>query len=633
MPFRRTLSRISFVILTLLLGCGLLFAGALEARSSQLSSGVERQLFEILESGTRSSDIPARGRSVEAIVHLRPEESAKYALDALGDPQWLVRRGALKGLIRVGHAGVDKALGSELIKARPPLVPEVLEVFALLPQERAVALLFNVLDTPEAPNPEVVIEALVASGGPLAEAAFTRAFGGRGEPHPLFRAALPKLNGDSLPLLAAAAESSNPEVLSEVLGVARELPEDASLGFLLPLLRQRDGALRVAAAKVLAARGFKEAIPVLLPLLEGENVDQQEPVLHALAGVPTPEVLRAAEGVLTARLIPDPTEFARLADGVFSIFAAAGDKELLPALQGFITGTDAQRREVAVRHLGRVQGAQSLPTLHKLLFDGSPTIRRAAAESLGHVAESESLPHLERAMEDNVPEVRQAAIRAIAGLNDKESVGVVSFLISDQDRIVRLHAVRALAALRDASAQPSLRIALGDRDPEIRFEALRGLLKIDANALLPQWSSILNWLPPDKLGWLAAEHGESIKPFLQIAFTSSRESIRAAAVGALDSLETPTRLKLLVGLAERARERDVRLLTITRLADEQEGGVVPLLHRLADDRDKAVQRAALEALAEVGERSSTDVIEAYLADDDGGIRIVAAYAIVRLMSR
>ena len=598
-----------------------------------ISAELEAQLWEILEPGTRSSDIPARGLAVEAVTYLRPAQSLNYAIEGVKDPQWSVRAGSLRALIRMGNAAYEKPLQDALARGGADLERDVLPLFDRLPGDASLSLLFAVLDAAGVPNKKQLVQALLSRGGPLAEAAVTRALAGRGAPHPVFLQVLAETGERHPAMLAAAARSGDAGVLRTVVARAAHTPRDTGLGFLEPLLASKDGELRSAAAELLASRGVAAAVPVLIPLLEDPSLDRLLAALKALAGAPTPEAVAAAEDVLTQREPPPPADLVKISDAVFAVHAAAGSSSLLPTVHGFLRGTDADLRIVAVRHLGGIHGPRALPNLHELLFDGNPEVRKGAARALGDAAQTESLPHLQRALDDRDPSVRRAAAEALASIRDMAVVNVVAFLVTDSDPEVRASAARALAGAHHASGLPSLRLALGDRDRPVRLTAFRGILATDPGAARSEWPRVLSWLEPGDLGELAKENGASFLPFLETAVAHGRDLVRAEALAATAHLSKTERLGLLARLAREGAHLDIRLLALRLIVEEQGGSAAALVQDLTGDPEPAVRRAAMQALGRVGPRPAADTLQAFLVDGDEGIRITAASAMLAILFR
>jgi HEAT repeat protein len=391
--------------------------------------------------------------------------------------------------------------------------------------------------------------------------------------------------------------------------------------------------VRVAAAEILAARGAPSAVPVLLPLVEAPELDTRIRAIRALEGAATPEAATRAVEFFENSEPPPREQLLQMADALFALTGAAGDTRLLPLLQVWLTGTDFEQRTIAARRLGAVQGARALPTLHELLFDGNPQVRTYAAQSLGKLGRGESVPALQRALDDRDPAVRREVAAALALIKDRAIVDVVSFLVSDMDEDVRLCAARALANVNHADALEGLRLALGDRDPRVRLAAFRGLIGVDGNSALREWPRVLGWLDPGEVPALARENAASFQSFLEAAVEHARPEIRVAAVQATQALGKTDRLALLARLVQESPQLDVRLSALATLLREQGGAARPMLHDLVNDAELAIRRAAMAALADVGDPSTVEVLRAYLVDKDEAIRIGSAAAIAAVLTR
>ncbi len=595
---------------------------------------LEQQLWDVLEPGTRSGDIPARGLALDALCWLRPSQSVKYAVDALKDPQWRVRAGAVRALIRRGHPAAPQALAHEMTRGRADVGREIMPLLEKLPEKTALALLSDVLSDPGLTHRAQIADGIANGGGPVAEALFRTAIVKTSKPNAVLRDAVARLKERHLPLLKLAAQASSGEVQRRVLEASAKLPEAVDRAFLRALLKASDEDVRMGAAEQLAAAGDKSTVSMLIAQLGNADKAVALRALRALAGTPTPEARKAARTLMENTEQVPQEHFAAVLDATLAIFAAAGDTQLLSLMQRFLTGTDAVLRNTVVRHFGKVQGPRSLPTLHDLLFDGNPAVRKGAAEAIGDTAQSESIFVLKRALDDRDQNVRRETARALARIHDKAVVGVVSFLVSDRDVVVRRAATEALLGTRHMSALDGLRIALNDREPDIRLIAYRGLLTLAPSDAKREWRGILNWIEPEGLTDLTREFGANFLPYLEAALANARPEIREGAVRAAGLLGKVDRIGMLGRVVLEHSKVDVRLAALKRLVAEQGKAAYPLVRDLTRDGELAVRRAALGAMACVGERpAAADDARAFLVDGDEGIRITAAATITAVLSR
>lgn len=589
---------------------------------------LEQQLWSILEPGTRTGDIPARAVAIDAITYLRPETSIPYAVDALKDPQWRVRAGAIRALIRLGRKGYEKALQDLLARSQAPVQHAVLPLFEQLPTSESVPLFLGVLAAPSVPNKDRMIRALVRRGGPFAKAVFESGIGSKGEPNPYLLEAVERLGVNGLDLFPIAVASPSASVHGAVVKAAAALPNDVPVDFLLPLLKRGNEDHRLAAAEVLAAHSNDAAATLLVGAASQPDPATQARALRALAGIPGPKARAAAKAALDGdTLTPE------VADAALGVFAAAGDSSILPRVQGFLTDTVAELRAVAAGHLGLIQGPRALPTLYELLVDGYPGVRLGAARSLGALAQPEAIPHLQRALDDSDRNVRRAVAEALAGMRDKAVVGVVAFIVSDRDPDVRYQAARALVNAHHDSALPSLRIAVADLDEKTRLAAFRGLFELAREEAANTWRRFLSWVSPAQIVELARSMGSEFAPFLEKALASSREETRLAALSATKMLGRVARLTLLARLARESKHGDVRLAAMDELIRLQGQDAAPLFMELAGATDPDVQRAALAALGRVGNPDAVPTLEPYLVASDAGIRITAAGSLLAILKR
>ncbi|WP_158409283.1 HEAT repeat domain-containing protein [Fimbriimonas ginsengisoli] len=215
--------------------------------------------------------------------------------------------------------------------------------------------------------------------------------------------ALKAVGAPALPAVATALKTPEARSNAAAYLVANG---SSSVSFLLPMLREKDKDVRLAAADALGKLGAKEAVPAIMELYSKSEGDERFGYLSALAGVGDP----ATEPLLTK----EATDLT-----------VAGP-----------------RRAQAMLGLGRIGDRMAVSTLWNLLKTDDPQIQDSVISALqlaGNAAIS------------SAPSVADG-LKVAAGVHTPEADGYI-------DRFLRTPEVR-LAAARAAENRPGLVAAI-----------------------------------------------------------------------------------------------------------------------------------------------------------------------------
>jgi HEAT repeat protein len=232
-------------------------------------------------------------------------------------------------------------------------------------------------------------------------------------------------------LQVLSRELSREAVAPEVVRAAGALGEAVCLA-LMPLLRDRDPAVRAAAADALGRCDDVHVPEALEAALEGEG---------------------------------DPTARRSILRSLGRIAGAAA----VPALARALDEPDPETRVVALEALGTTGAPDALKHLRSAL-DGPPAEALAAIRSLGELGRAEARPLIERFLTSPDLDRRRTAALAALAFPAAFDLPVIDALATDPDAWIRAVAVRLLASRRDGG--PILeRLAARDPDPEVRARA------------------------------------------------------------------------------------------------------------------------------------------------------------------
>lgn len=177
---------------------------------------------------------------------------------------------------------------------------------------------------------------------------------------------------------------------------------------MLPLLYDRDPAVRAQAAEWASEHPTRRVVAALLELLADPNTlcrfTVQDSLLR-LGGVavePLAQFLAARSGAVAATAL--------------EVAAALPDARLLPAALALCADPHPPTRARAAALLGSLGGAQAAAAVDGLLADPDAEVREAAARAVGHLGHWPGAPAVARLLRDPAWDVRLAAGLALHAL-------------------------------------------------------------------------------------------------------------------------------------------------------------------------------------------------------------------------
>jgi len=413
---------------------------------------------------------------------------------------------------------------------------------------------------------------------------------------------------------------------------------DAAMPFLLPLLADREPAVRLYAARLLARADTPAAsaaavawiITPAVPLVDrGLGLDV---LSHAATLSPT-----ARAAVEQAVRDPEAATRARALD-------VLADHPIGPSLPVVLGALDDDNREVRLEAI-RLAGAAgdpraALPLLDRL-DDGDRQIRLQAIAELGLLRDLRVVPALVRVTGEGTLDERTAALDALGALKAPAAVVPLVALARRKTDDLARHALLALGEIATPAAIGSLVAAL--RIPPVPEEAQVGLRHAGGSAVAPLLAEVDNGTPSSTglaamllgeigdrratrplamlieggaagaptvlpaLEALARLRDPAALPALARAAESSDVEIRRGAFAALLATADPRSIALLDGgLAD--PDSQVRTLSARLAAAIDAHGAAPVLAARFADADPGVRRAAAEALAQVADASTRPVV-------------------------
>jgi HEAT repeat protein len=298
---------------------------------------------------------------------------------------------------------------------------------------------------------------------------------------------------DLIPLLAAALNDSNDEVVRGVMGALAEigLPAKETIPAIINFLNHRNPNVRHAAAVRLGEFGpaAGAAVPALEKALSDSDWDVRRDAPEALAKIAGKAAVPALGKALAAAEETDTNENEYVRRAIVEALGTIGDDpaSVVPVLIKALADKRPVVRLIAVRTLASfgATAEAALPRVTELLQDPDGSVREEAADrldSFGPKAGKAAIPALIKALRDSSWLVRWQAARTLGRLRE-EPMTVVPALIEalgDEHYAVRMWAAWSLGWFGgDAQAAvPRLTQLLQDKEPNVPDYAAEALKRI-----------------------------------------------------------------------------------------------------------------------------------------------------------
>ncbi|HBW66792.1 MAG TPA: hypothetical protein DEF43_06425, partial [Chloroflexus aurantiacus] len=400
------------------------------------------------------------------------------------------------------------------------------------------------------------------------------------------------LVGDAaVPVLAQALNDAQPEVrwaaVASLVAVG-----NAAVDTLVQALGDDDAEVRRVIGQALLEIG-DAAMPALVKALADKRANVREAAARALG-----ESGYAAAVSALVQSLRDENPWVRQA--VAEALGAIGDAAAVVALAQALNDENVWVRQATARALGRIGGAAAMLPLTVALNDENPWVRQAVAEALGTIGDAAAVLPLTRALSDEHAWVRRSAARALGQIGDGAAVPALAKALSDGDVQVRQQVVEALGCIGDSAAAAALVKALGDTNAEVRWTTMKAFEQIGSRnvATLLRAISDGKWQFP----WQDAQ-----------AWKIGNQAIEA------------------IGSVFNGGDTGKRMIATLALGETGNSAALPALERALRDTDLWVRRAALEALAKIGDQAViVPALERALRDTDQWVRQTAAEMLVKI---
>ncbi|HEU4506727.1 MAG TPA: HEAT repeat domain-containing protein [Pyrinomonadaceae bacterium] len=299
----------------------------------------------------------------------------------------------------------------------------------------------KLLDELENGRPENVRPIALMLGwvqGPNVARALTRLMG-RADLQDEIIEALVRHGSSTIDLLIAQSTAEDLEVRrSAVVALGRIGNPDATPALVNAL---NDKSLALDAANALGQMGDARAIDGLLKLIGSEDASVRQATVSALNSLVAPQM---AKRIVPLLHDPDPNvrESAIKIAGYFGYPEAAG------ALVELSRDPEEKVRCAAIEHLPFVEDKRVLDVLARAMKEETPNVRAAAARALGNMDGREVVQQLVKGLDDEDAWVRYFSARALGRRGSEESVGALERVIEKEKfNHVRIAALDSLGQI------------------------------------------------------------------------------------------------------------------------------------------------------------------------------------------
>lgn len=468
--------------------------------------------------------------------------------------------------------------------------------------------------------------------------------------------------GEAIPMLVAALGDPSWRVRKAAVGRVVACP-DVAVGVRALVDALADGentGRRNSAVEALIAIGSK-AIPILVEVLDSEDVDVRKLVVDTVAGIGDSSARDAIVGLLQDS---DPNVRGAAADAL-GVLDGGPATDALKAV-AVSASEDRLVRLSALRSLARLEVAMTPSELGSVLEDS--VLCPAGLCLLGHADGEEASECLLKGLESGSRATREAAMESVLQVlgrtdgaqNDRLIEGIRNAArasgellpssierLQDADLAMRLVLVQFLGLVGDGRAVvPILEAGKDEAIAEVAQRTLTAMGDVAEQAIDAGWSDFDADLRRDACALLARTEGRSGRLRLLSLLDDADGGLRTAAAHALGGRRCVDALPALVRRLEAAaleddleaeEELEALVDALVALARPDRGGdatvtgqAVELLTARLDGASEAVRLSIARVLGQIGRPEDSELVASLLKDPSAQVRRAAVEALSRL---
>lgn len=547
--------------------------------------------------------------AIDALGILGNEESVVYLLEQLADAS--VPAGTIALAVERIHDRHESRYGegrviAEIVKrsASPSAVAAfrssvksgkaaentaVVTILGWLPDNTAVAALFDLLDRPELR--QASLNSLVAKG--------------------------PDIIGAVLDRFPHSSEDSQ-LALIELCG---RLAHRDAVPLLLKCLQTGEGEIVVRSLNALASTGDERAYASAKNFLAHANLRVRQAAVATLNSLGHPQTAVDIKPLLHD---PDPL----VCESAIMVAAYFGFPECVDSLLACCNHPDERVRRVAIEHLPCLNDDRIEARLRDALSSDCAASRVAAAAALGQIGDSRSMSLLSSALDDKDAWVRYFAVRSMTqtNLSDYIQDKVARLAKNDPAMQVRIAAVDTLKS----QAIPTLIELAASEEDDLAVAALKSLGatgNLDALPTLRNAATIFHSRRQIEAIRAAGnlQFDEAIDLLRGIALQRDRD-LAEEAIRALGGISKEESVDAILQTMSIPAKRAAASAALRNLGEF----VAPLLARRLHSLPLDVRRAVIDVLIAIRTRAAMEILEAALADGEPGVRHGALSALTHI---
>ena len=297
---------------------------------------------------------------------------------------------------------------------------------------------------------------------------------------------------------------------------------------------------------------------------------------------------------------------------------------------------DVRVKRLSTDALGYFPSEEVISTLLEQIKDADKVVKLKAVESLAKIGDRSVAPALAHAINDPSVTIRRSIAELLGTIGDSKIVSVFSKVLKDDDEQVRLSATKALMKIGGPVAASVLSIAMKDANDKVRESAARALGEVGNAAVVPILLAAINFDEVAEVREGAADalgrigDASAHKPLQRLLKDESEEdNVRCAIARAIGRLGNFADVPVLISLL-RDPSGLLRVQAVLSLGRLKDNAAIPALqHVLTADNDAHVREAAVEALGDIGDKQSFDLLQKTLRDKNAHVRTAAAKVLAK----
>jgi HEAT repeat protein len=446
------------------------------------------------------------------------------------------------------------------------------------------------------------------------------------------------LGQQAVPFLLKELSCSDSDVRKFVLDILGDIGDKSCVQSILHALADSNDNVRTAAAENLGKLGAAEAVPALLDALAIPDLSFRFTILEALGQI--------GAAVSVAKLLSFKEE-RLLRKALFDCLGRVGGAEAIPTLvQGLADNMRNVRESSAIAlermaarfprdvagHFAELSGSSTAEVVADMLNSSDGAVRHAAVKLLGLLRDSRFAFRLLTLFD--IEELREVAADALITMGKAATCSLVGIWPGADSR-TRAYLAYVFGEAGCAECLEFLVTGLSSSDPELKLASVVALGKLEEVAALPHLiaclgdeSEEIREAATQALSRLGSRYRQetirSVCPLLEYDDPEMRMN-GVLILGRLDSPEVERHL----AFAMKDESPLVRSAAVRAFEDKTTAGQLQALMLALTDEDSEVRRLAAEALGTTGDKQALKPLELALQDEDIWVRTAAVRALGR----